>query len=192
MIPAAAILLLRGPATKPARFGASHAFSHAALAWLAISAFVLAANSLAFDVATHRAGEAAVAMGYDARTVDAGYVWVVSHAAGVGGSGANAYGLAWYDDVLMPSRPCAVLSNSPLDNGDLRLIQADPSAYRQYLFFGPWQPLYLYGSLAAGCPAPPSASRAATPDGDGLGSASPGGYTSAIVRNVAAAHGGGS
>ena len=158
MIPAAAILLLRGPAT-PGRFGASHAFSNAAFAWLAISAFALAANSLAYDVATRRVGEAAVAMGYDARTVDAGYVWVVSHAAGAeaGGSGSTSYGLAWYDDAVMPSPPCAVVSNSPLIIGDLRLIQVDPSAYRQYLFFGPAQPLYLYGSLAAECPAPPSA-----------------------------------
>ena len=191
MIPAATILLLRGPATKPAKLGASDAFSQAAVAWLALSAFALAANSLAFDVATHRAGEAAVAMGYDARTVDAGYVWVVSHAAGVEVSGSSSYGLAWYDDQLMPSRPCAVVSNSPLLIGDLRLIQVDPSAYRQYLFFGPAEPLYLYGSLAAGCPVPPSASRAPTSSGDGLGSVSPGGYTSAIIRNGLAAHGGG-
>ena len=155
MVPAAAILLLRWPA-KPARFGASHAFSYAALGWLAISAFAIAANQFAYDVATHRAGEAAVAMGYDARTVDAGYVWVGSHAAGVGGSGSPTDGLTWYDDVLMPSRPCAVLSNSPLDDGDLRLIQVDPSAYRQYLFFGPDEPLYLYGSVADGCPPLPT------------------------------------
>ena len=156
MIPAAAILLLRGPAT-PGRFAASHAFSNAALAWLAISAFAFAANSLAYDVATRRVGEAAVAMGYDARTVDAGYVWVVSHAAGAeaGGSGSNEYGLAWYDDAVMPSPPCAVVRTAHY-LGDLRLIEVDPSAYRQYLFFGPAQPLYLYGSLAAECPAPAS------------------------------------
>ncbi len=192
MIPAAAILLLRGPARKPARLGASLAFSNAALAWLAISAFVLAANSLAYDVATRRVGEAAVAMGYDARTVDAGYVWVVSHAAGAASRAPRRTA-----SPGMTTRSCHRV-HAPWCRtarsiiGDLRLIQADPSAYRQYLFFGPSQPLYLYGSLAAGCPAPPSASRAATPGVDGLGSVSPDGYTSAIVRSVAPAHGGGS
>ncbi len=33
----------------------------------------------------------------------------------------------------------------------------DRSAYRQYLFVGPDEPLYLYGSTAPGCPAPPTA-----------------------------------
>jgi hypothetical protein len=156
MVPAAVILLLRGPA-RPSRHGISRPFAHAALAWLAASAFVIAANSFAYDAARYRAGEAAVAMGYDARTVDAGYEWVGYHASGVGNSTSPAYGLTWYDDALSPHRPCAVLSNSPLDLPAFRLIRVNQSAYQQYLFFGPAEPLYLYGGFADGCPAPPSA-----------------------------------
>ena len=70
---------------------------------------------------------------------------------------AGGEGLAWYYDLLPARSPCAVLSNSPLDNGDFRLIREDRAAYLQYLFFGPAQPLYLYGALADGCPVPPAA-----------------------------------
>ncbi|HEY5474985.1 MAG TPA: hypothetical protein VIK32_17590, partial [Candidatus Limnocylindrales bacterium] len=139
MVPAAAILLLRGP-VQPSLFGRSRAFSHAAFAWLAASAFVIAANSFAYDAARYRAGEAAVAMGYDARTVDAGLEWVGTHASGLGNLGSAAYGLAWYDDRLSTSRPCAVLSNTPLDLPAFRLIRVNQSAYLQYLFFGRAEP----------------------------------------------------
>ncbi|HEY5472424.1 MAG TPA: hypothetical protein VIK32_04445, partial [Candidatus Limnocylindrales bacterium] len=156
MIPAAAILLLRGPAL-PWHPGRSRAFAHITFAWLAVSAFAIAANSFAYDAARYRAGEAAVAMGYDARAVDAGYEWVGNHATGVGNSGSGTYGLTWYDDQFSGRRPCAVLSNSPMDSGAFKLIRLDRSAYLQYLFFGPPEPLYLYGSLADGCPPAPSA-----------------------------------
>jgi 4-amino-4-deoxy-L-arabinose transferase-like glycosyltransferase len=161
LVPAAAILLLRGPA-QPSRFGPSRAFSHAAFAWLAISAFVIAANSFAYDAARYHAGEAAVAMGYDARTVDAGYEWVGYHASGVGNSGSVTYGLTWYDDAFSSYRPCAVLSNSPLDTSALTLIRVDRSAYLNYLFFGAEEPLYLYGAEEAGCPALPAAAAGST------------------------------
>jgi 4-amino-4-deoxy-L-arabinose transferase-like glycosyltransferase len=162
MAPAAAILLLRGR-TLPFRLGRSQALSHAALAWLVASAFVIAANSFAYDVARYRAGEAAVAMGYDARIVDAGYEWVGYHASGAGKAGSGDYGLNWYEDYWSSFRPCAVLSNSLLDNGvlPLRLIRVNRSAYLQYLFFGPAEPLYLYGSIADGCPPPPAVTIAA-------------------------------
>ena len=161
MVPAAAILLLRGPA-RPSRVGRSQAFAHAAFAWLVASAFVIAANSFAYDAARYREGEAAVALGYDARTVDAGYEWVGYHARGVGNSGSGTYGLTWYDDVFSPYRPCAILSNSPLDGDTFRLIRVNRSAYLQFLFFGPAEPLYLYGALADGCPPPPAAVALAT------------------------------
>jgi 4-amino-4-deoxy-L-arabinose transferase-like glycosyltransferase len=160
MVPAAAILLLRGSA-QPSPFGRSRAFAHAAFAWLAASAFVIAANSFAYDAARYRAGETAVAMGYEAGTVDAGYEWVGYHASGGVRSGSGGYGLTWYDDGLSSQRPCAVLSNSPLDKGAFRLIRVDRSAYLNYLFFGPAEPLYLYGALADRCPPPPAAVAAA-------------------------------
>lgn len=155
MVPVVATLLLRGPA-QPSRFGRSHAFAHAAFAWLVASAFVIAANSFAYDAARYRGGEAAVAMGYDARTVDAGYEWVGSHGNGLG-TGTGSYGLMWYDDEFANGQPCAVLSNSPLVLSSFRLIRVDRSAYLQYLFFGPAEPLYLYGALADGCPPLPTA-----------------------------------
>ena len=161
MVPAAAILLLREPALAPA-FGRSQAFSHAAFAWLAVTAFVIAANSFAYDAARYRNGEAAVAMGYDALTVDAGYEWVGYHATGHEELGSGAYGLTEYDDLWSSFRPCAVLSNSPLDVSALTLIRVDRSAYLNYLFFGPPEPLYLYGSTADGCPRLPAAAAGST------------------------------
>jgi hypothetical protein len=162
MVPAAAILLLRrlDQLSYPGR---SRAFSHAAFAWLVASAFVIAANSFAYDAARWRAGEVAVAMGYDARTVDAGYEWVGYFSSGSGNPSSGSYGAAWYDDIFMSSRPCAVFSNSPLDGGAFRLIRVDESAYLQYLFFGPAESLYLYGSLADGCPLPPAAAEETVP-----------------------------
>ena len=47
-----------------------------------LRALVLAANSFAYDAARYREGEAAVAMGYTAQTVDAGYEWVGTHGIG--------------------------------------------------------------------------------------------------------------
>ena len=88
MVPAAAILLLKG-GVVPFRVGRSQALSHAAFAWLVASAFVVAANSFAYDAARFREGEAAVAMGYDAATVDAGYEWVGYHGRGDGKPGAS-------------------------------------------------------------------------------------------------------
>ena len=161
MIPAAAILLMRGPA-QPALFGRSRAFADAAFVWLVVSAFAIAANSFAYDAARYRAGEAAVAMGYEASTIDAGYEWVGLHASGVSNSGSVTHGLTWYDDAFLSRGPCAVLSNSPLDVGALQLIRVDQSAYLNYLFFGPAEPLYLYGSTADGCPPLPTAATAPT------------------------------
>jgi hypothetical protein len=181
LVPAAAILLLREPA-QPSRPGRRQATSHAALAWLAVSAFVIAANSFAYDAARYRAGEAAVAMGYDAQTVDAGLEWVGYHASGVGNSGSAAYGLAWYDDRLSSHRPCAVLSNSPEVFGGFTLIRVDRSAYLQYLFFGPAEPLYLYGSLADGCPAPPAAAAAGRTPLEVRRAVARGGYTAPVVQ----------
>jgi hypothetical protein len=136
-----------------------------------VSAFVIATNSFAYDAARWREGEAAVAMGYDARTVDAGYEWVGYHATGAGRQGDGDRGQAWFEDLMWPNPTCAVLSNSPahkgeplldksavpLDRSNARPLRINQSAYRKYLFFGPPEPLYLYGVLKDGCPPPPAA-----------------------------------
>jgi hypothetical protein len=159
MIPAAAILLLSGVpgSAPPVR---SLAFAHAALLWLAGSTFVIAANTLAYDAARHSAGEAAVALGYPPGAIDAGYEWVGYHASGSEVATAHNYGLTWYDDNWPSFRPCAVLSNSPLDIDGYTLIREDRSAYRLLLFLGPDEPLFLYGATASGCPRPAAATTA--------------------------------
>jgi len=154
LLPVAAILLLRGP-WQTISSGRSLAFSHAAFGWLAVSAFVIAANSFAYDAARWREGETAVAMRFDARTVDAGYEWVGYHSSTAAQSGSGTYGLTWYDDFLLPAPPCAVVSNSPLEGGPLTLIRVNRAAYRQYLFFGPDEPLYLYRATSERCPPVP-------------------------------------
>ena len=164
LVPAAAILILSWR-PEAFRFGRSAAFSHAAFAWLAVSALAIAANSFAYDAARWREGEGAVAMGYDARTIDAGYEWVGYHAKGPGGQGGGERGQAWFEHLMSPAPLCAILSNSPpgsyeplLDKGLLALdgnyvlLRANLAAYRQYLFVGKPQALYLYGATQAGCP----------------------------------------
>ncbi len=75
MVPVVATLMLRR-GSQPFALGRSHAFAHGAFVWLVASAFIIALNSFAYDTARYREGQAAVAMGYDASTVDAGYEWV--------------------------------------------------------------------------------------------------------------------
>jgi 4-amino-4-deoxy-L-arabinose transferase-like glycosyltransferase len=156
LIPPAAVLLLH-PFGTQARQVRSEAFSHAALAWLALTAILIAANSFAYDAARYRAGEAAVALGYAPETIDVGPVWVAFHASGQESTGIHDYGLTEYDDRWPSFRPCAVLANSPMDIPGFQLIRKDEAAYRNYLFFGAAEPLYLYGSTGLGCPAPPQA-----------------------------------
>ncbi len=155
MVPVAAILILRR-APNPIGTGRSHALSHGAFAWLAISAIVLTANSFAYDAARYREGEAAVAMGYSAQTVDAGYEWVGSHGIGPLNPDFDPTNENWWQDIWTSFRPCAILSSSPIAIPGYTMLRENHSAYRQYLFFGPDEPLYLYGaSRLDGCPAPP-------------------------------------
>ena len=184
MVPIAAILLLREPTGHPQRAGVdrSHALAHGAVAWLAVSALIIAANSFAYDAGRWHAGDAAVALGYEAATVDAGYEWVGDHATGAHDADGRDDGPMWYDDWFLPQSPCAVVSNSQEDHPGYELIRHDPSAYRQYLFIGPWQSLYLYGSVAPSCPPLPVAIEAAIPSG----------YTAAVAPRALTEDGGGS
>jgi 4-amino-4-deoxy-L-arabinose transferase-like glycosyltransferase len=171
LIPVAAILLLRGPG-QASRFGRSRAFADGAFAWLAISAFAIASNSFAYDAARWREGIAAVANGYDATTVDAGYEWVGYHASTVGSLSAPATNMVWSNDRWAFESPCAVISNSELgddalnddalvDSG-LRLVEVHKSAYWRYLFFGPAEPFFVYGASSPLCPPLADASGSAT------------------------------
>ncbi len=152
LVPAAAILILVSSSGLPFRFDRTLAFSHAAFAWLGVSALLIAANSFAYDTARWHQGETTVAMGYDPGTVDAGYEWVGYHAVGPGPSGPNDFHLTWYDNSLLRTPPCVVLTNSRPDGDRWKLISVTKSAYLAYLFFGPPEPLYLYGADSAACP----------------------------------------
>jgi 4-amino-4-deoxy-L-arabinose transferase-like glycosyltransferase len=152
MVPVAAILILRR-APNPLGTDRSHALAHGAFAWLVISAFVLTANSFAYDAARYREGNEAVAMGYGATTVDAGYEWIGSHGSGAEGA-FNPTGVRWWEAIWPSFRACTILSNSPLEIPAYTLIRENQAAYQQYLFFGPAQPLFLYGAAMEGCPAP--------------------------------------
>ncbi len=168
LIPPAAVLLLH-PVGTQARHVRSEAFSHAALAWLALSAILIAANSFAYDAARYRAGEVAVTLGYSPETIDVGPEWVEFHASGQESAGIHNYGLTVYDDRWPSFRPCAVLSNSLMDIPGFQLIRKDQAAYLNYLFFGAAEPLYLYGSISPGCPAPPQALGGAPPQTHPIG-----------------------
>ena len=153
VVPVAAILLLGG-SKRPLEMGRGLALSHAAFAWLAVSALLLTANSIAYDAARWREGEAAESAGYDARTVDAGYEWVGYHAIGTVWSGEADFVLPWYYTAIPAELPCVVLSNSRLYDSPLKLIRYVDSAYLNYLFVGPGEPLYLYRSTRDDCPTP--------------------------------------
>jgi hypothetical protein len=151
MVPVASILVLRG-GTNPYRLSRSHALGHAAFAWLLVSALAVAANSFAYDTARAREGAATVAMGYDARVVDAGYEWVGYNGKGPEMPFSNPASLNWWQDNWPTFRPCAVVSNSRLDLPGYRVVRENASAYRRFLWFGPMERLYVYGALANGCP----------------------------------------
>jgi hypothetical protein len=154
IVPAAAILLLR-VSGRSLQMGRGLALSHAAFAWIAISALLLAANSFAYDAARWREGQAAVMAGYDANTVDAGYEWVGYHAIGRSTSGESNFSLPWYYGAIPANLPCIVISNSRLADSPLMLLRETPSAYLNYLFLGPPEPLYVYAAVRDGCPPPP-------------------------------------
>lgn len=157
MVPAAAILLLRRRDGKVA-IGRTLATSHATVAGLAVAAIALAANSFAYDAARWREGLATVAMGYDAKAIDAGYEWVGYHADGREVSAPEPFVLNWYYEGVQADRPCAIVSNSLLTGTVLTLIHVHKDAYLQFLFLGPSEPFYLYAAATGSCPPLPSRS----------------------------------
>lgn len=155
MVPAAAILLLQRSDTVA--FGRSLAISHGTLAALAIAAVALAANSFAYDAARWREGEATIAMGYDARVIDAGYEWVGFHTDEARILEDMPFVLNWYYEAVPADPPCAIVSNSLLADGVLTLVHVNKAAYSRYLFIGPAEPFYLYAAPTDGCPPEPPA-----------------------------------
>jgi hypothetical protein len=155
IVPVAAILLLQG-VPEQARLGRSLALAHGALAWLAFSAFVIAANSFAYDGARWREGSAAASLGYTAQRVDAGYEWVGYHAGGLPKAGAPADNMTWTNGRWALMDPCVVISNTEIGDSTYTLIYLDPDAYLSYLFLGEPESLYLYATSSPGCPTSPT------------------------------------
>ena len=120
---------------------------------LAAASLALVVNADAFNAARWRMGDAAVARGMPAGTVDAGFEWVAFHATGVAVHDTPPPALGGGYDSWWPSlHLCALVSATPIKNDLLELVVADKKAYRLFLFRGPWEPLYLYRVLAPGCP----------------------------------------
>jgi hypothetical protein len=117
-----------------------------------VLSLALVLNALAFDVARWRIGEAAMADGTPAMSIDAGFEWLGYHATEIANPAAPAPDHAnQYTRLWTSSRECVVVSNSLLDWPALSLADSQPSTYRSLLFTGQPTPLYLYRSSAPGC-----------------------------------------
>jgi hypothetical protein len=112
-------------------------------------------NTLAFDAARWRAGEAELARGVPATSIDAGFEWVGYHSPDIADNGAPFPVHATPYTRLWPTyHQCVVVSSSRLDWPGLRLAETQQDAYRLLLVAGPREPLYIY--RAVGDPACPS------------------------------------
>jgi hypothetical protein len=127
-----------------------------ALGCLVLGASVaITLNADAFDAAKWRAGQIAVAAGYKPSEVDAGYEWV-SYFHPDGPSKPDHKDLRiWetlYDVGFRNFLDCSVVSSSPAGFEVLKPYAT--VSYKEYWLAGTRQ-LYVYGSVAPGCPAPP-------------------------------------
>ena len=123
------------------------------LAGTAVLSLVLLLNALAFDVARWRIGEAQMAKGTPAMSIDAGIEWLGYHATETADLQAPAPVIGeQYTRLWASYRECVVVANSQLDRPGLSLADDTPSTYRTLLFVGQPVPLYLYRSSVGGCP----------------------------------------
>ena len=124
--------------------GASVGASAVLLLAFASMSLGLLLNADAFDTARWRMGEKAVAGGANAATVDAGFEWVTFYATGLAVH-APAPALGGMYETRWPSfHLCELVSNSPLTNPELTLVDTSTNAYKLFLFGGPQETLYLY------------------------------------------------
>jgi len=139
----------------------------AMLGGIGVLSLALLLNSLAFDAARWRAGEAETARGVPPMWIDAGLEWLGAHNDEVADAPAwlgspserdptavpapfpryaTRYTLLWSSD-----RQCVVVSSSRLDWPGLTLAETRTDAYRMLLFVGARTPLYIYRSTDPTC-----------------------------------------
>jgi hypothetical protein len=113
---------------------------------------ILLLNSLAYDAARWRVGEAEVARGVPAMSIDAGFEWLGYHSTDT----ADIYApiprnRTDYSRLWASYRQCVVVSNSPLDWPGMVLAETRQDAYRMLLFVGRSRPLYVYRASDPSC-----------------------------------------
>lgn len=150
---AVGVLLLRGrqrqPKSKrpPAVTGVVVALS----GLLVVVTVALTVNADTYGAARWHAGQVAVSQGVPTREVDAGFEWVGAHATGIANTSLHPAAPPyepWYALMEPGFRECAVVSGTPLDYPDLRLVQK--SSYDLLGFTGR-RTLNIYISSAVGC-----------------------------------------
>jgi hypothetical protein len=141
-----------------ARRGHQMPSNRAAYAIPAISVLVIAAVSLiltanadAFDAARWRAGNALVAEGIPAPSIDAGFEWVGMHQVGAVGRGSGGSGIdeTWYDALFPALRVCGTVSSQPITASGY--VPAGTVSYATWAALG-HATLYLYRVEQSGCP----------------------------------------
>ena len=125
----------------------------AALAASGLITVALLLNSIAFDVARWKIGEAEMARGLPAMSIDAGFEWLGEHAT----SDTARVDLPFPNNATRYSRlwasyhQCVVVSSSRLHWPPLELAEVHKHGYRNYLVRGAWRPLFIYRSTAPEC-----------------------------------------
>lgn len=125
----------------------------AVLAASGVITVALLLNSVAFDAARWQIGEAEMARGLPAMSIDAGFEWLGEHAT----SDTARVHLPFPDNATRYSRlwasyrQCVVVSSSRLRWPGLELAEVRQQGYRNYLWRGAWLPLYIYRSPAPEC-----------------------------------------
>ena len=141
------------PPADPRRLPAPSAWlAGLLLAGLGAVSFAILLDSVAFDAARWRVGEAEVARGIPATWIDAGFEWVGYHSP----DHANVhtrfpkYG-APYTRLWPSYRQCVVVSSSRLSWPGMTLAETRQDAYRMLLVVGDARPLYVYRSSDPAC-----------------------------------------
>jgi hypothetical protein len=163
--------LLAGRMSRPGFYAFRSSNSLAWLAALAVGAsgVAIAVNDSAASAGRWKAGQAAVALGYRADTIDAGFEWMGVHAPGPGPAplGLRAtYPVHWYMVGAFPYLPnCVIVTNATIAHGDI-----DPIGSVRYQSLLPpgEQTLHLYlnriacpGALVRRSPGPKPQARSA-------------------------------